>query len=185
MPGYVTAPPPPSAGVAGLVGALVLIDVIAFHPQTLTQFGVKDEIEITCRVVDFPEQPSRVGEVTTTKAWNVMLLGQLRTLVGQTTLGRLVMGQARNGNNAPIRLDPPTQADQQAADRFLEATPPPPAPVAVQPVAAPAAAPPAGYPAAPAPVAYGAAQPAGAAPAGYPPPPPGWPPAGQPEEPPF
>jgi hypothetical protein len=190
MPGYVPPPPPASAGLSQLVGALVLIDVVAFNPQVMTQFGVKDEVAVTALVVEHPNDPTWIGRSLATTAWNVNLVSQLRGLVGQTTLGRLVLGTARNGNHAPVRLDPPTLADQATADAFLAA---PHSQPAVQ-------APPPGYPATPPPPntaggagvvipppSYPAAQPVPAVgPVTTPPLPAAWPqPATLPQQPPF
>ncbi len=211
MPGYVSAPPPPSGGFGTLIGALVFIDVHNFEPQAVTPFGIKDQAQVTIRVIDHPTDPAQNGQSTGTPITNVVLVGQLRNLVGQTALGRLVYGKQTQGN-PPVKLDPPTPADEAKADQFLAgqgagqpaAPAGQPAQAASQPQAAPYAGQPGqapqGYPQAPyggqtapqgPPQGYPAPVPAyspNGAPQGQPggqfQPPPGYP-QGQPDQPPF
>lgn len=122
MPGYVSAPPPPSGGFGPLVGALVLIEVHSFEPQAITPWGLKDQAQVTIRVVEHPTDPMMNGQTIGTPVVNTVLVSQLRSLVGQTTLGRVVLGAQTKGN-APVKLDPPTPADEAKADQFLAANP--------------------------------------------------------------
>lgn len=123
MPGYVKAPPPASNGFAPLIGSLVLVEVHSFEPQAVTPFGVKDQCQITIFVVDHPTNPSMNGQVIGTPVTNVILVGQLRSQVGQTVLGRVAYGKQTNAN-PPVKLDDPTPADEAMADQYLAANPP-------------------------------------------------------------
>lgn len=119
MPGYVPAPASGGFRPTDMVGALVLVDVMAFQPQQQGSYGTKDAVMVNVHVVDFPQQPHRRGEsYRNVQLLNVALVGQLGGMVNQTVLGRLEAVQGKQINPA-IRLAEPTAADMQLADAFL------------------------------------------------------------------
>jgi hypothetical protein len=173
-------PPPVTMGLSALVGALVLVDVHSYEPRMASSFGDnKEGIVATVTVVDFPADPSHVGEVLMSiPVLNTGIVMSLRQAVGRTVLGRLVAKQTRAGQSPAVILNDPSPADMALTDAFLAGRPMTP-PQQPQSTGYPQA--PAPYPAQPpAPPTW--PQPAQQAP---PAPPSNWPPANPGTQPPW
>lgn len=116
-----------------LRGALLLIKVIsqeAHVPTVHTLPGEKSPAVVAdITVLDGQRQGE---QLVNTLIFPKVLQTQLCRSIGQTVLGRLTQGEAKQGKNAPWQLDPASADDASNARRYLDAR-------ASQPVGAPAA----------------------------------------------
>jgi hypothetical protein len=132
-------PPETQTGLSHLVGALVLVHVLKFDPampSSISGMG-KEGIIADIAIVDFPQDPSRVGEVLTAfPVLNVGIVMSLKQAVGSTVLGRLYAKQTRAGQSPAIILSAFTPADAELARAFMAKAPAPAAP-SVPPAPAP------------------------------------------------
>lgn len=97
--------------------ALLIIEVLAVESDIPTSFGDKDAVRANITVVDGPHQ----GDVyADTLVFPRVLIGQLRSNVGQQVLGRLGQGNAKPGQKPPWRLEDPTAADLAAAEKYVD-----------------------------------------------------------------
>lgn len=98
-------------------GALLIVEVLGVEEEIPTTFGDKPAVRATVTVVDGDHQ----GDVyTDTLIFPRVLIGQLRSNVGQQVLGRLGQGNAKPGQKPPWRLEDPTPADLAAAEKYVQ-----------------------------------------------------------------
>ncbi|MGQ0774584.1 MAG: hypothetical protein ACT4NY_09225 [Pseudonocardiales bacterium] len=117
--GYITAPQTSGFKPAEYEGALLLVQVIGFESGIVTPYGVSDAIRAD--VVSIQGPMSQAPRNNNVLIFNRMIVGQLRSIVGQTTLGRLTRGLAKAGQSAPFVLAEPTQQDITVADQWIAA----------------------------------------------------------------
>lgn len=137
-----------------LVGSLLLFFVLSYEehiPTAFTEPGKKSPaVRANVIIIDGPKAGQRMAEVL---VFPKKLQAQLRPRLGKMVLGRLAIGEARKGQNAPWELEPATPQDKAAAQQAIAAhTGQAPAPgssyeaPAQPPTPAPAAAPSSGEP---------------------------------------
>lgn len=98
-------------------GALLIVEVLGVEEEIPTTFGDKPAVRANVTVVDGDHQ----GDVyTDTLIFPRVLIGQLRSNVGQQVLGRLGQGNAKPGQKPPWRLEDPTPADLAAAEKYVQ-----------------------------------------------------------------
>lgn len=113
-------PGTPSAGVDWTEhnGNLLLITVHAVETGIKTSFGDKDAVRAD--VVDLDDGNV---EYSDTLIFPTVLIGQLRTRIGQKVLGRLGQGSAKPGQKPPWLLQAETTKDDTAkATAYLAGT---------------------------------------------------------------
>ena len=97
-------------------GRLLLVEPHAFETGINTSLGEKDAVRADVTIVDADGGPV---EYRDTLIFPRALIGQTRSMVGKKVLGRLGQGQAKPGQNAPWRLDDPTEADIAAGTAYI------------------------------------------------------------------
>jgi hypothetical protein len=100
------------------LGATCLVLVHKVSHGVLTKHGPKSMVDATIVELTGPAP----GVYEDVQLYNTQLVGQLEELVGQYTLGRFALGQSR-GSIPPIVLDPPTDADADAARAWVATHP--------------------------------------------------------------
>ena len=112
-------PPAQSSGFtpADHLGHLLIIKVAGYEPSIVTSLGEKDAISATIHDVDTGETAEDA------LIFPKVLVGALKSRVGQTVLATLTQGQAKPGQSAPWTLTDATgdQAAVARATAFLEA----------------------------------------------------------------
>jgi len=101
-----------------LLNRLLLIMPIKQEFEVKTNFGDKDPIRADVVVLDGPDAGAQYNDAL---IFPNVLIGQLRSRIGQKVLGRLVQGQAKPGQKPPWRLDEATEADQKIGISWLNA----------------------------------------------------------------
>lgn len=99
-----------------LNGRLLLVVVHSHEHGVKTSFGEKDPIRAAVTVLDGPEEGETFKD---TLIFPSVLIGQLRSRVGQKVLGRLGQGQAKSGQNAPWLLNEATDADVEVGKAWV------------------------------------------------------------------
>lgn len=109
--------PPPRFGTQMLAGSAVIMVPHKFSAGVQTQFGIKDTLDVSVVALSGPYAGQEfVGE----QIMSSKLAGQLKSLVGQVTLGRIALDPtARPGSMGPMVLADPTGEDQQAAKQWM------------------------------------------------------------------
>ena len=98
-------------------GALLIVEVLAVETDIPTTFGDKDAVRANITVVDGDHE----GDVyNDTLVFPRVLIGQLRSNIGEQVLGRLGQGNAKPGQKPPWRLEDPTPADVALAEKYVE-----------------------------------------------------------------
>jgi hypothetical protein len=98
-------------------GALLIVEPLSVEGDIQTTFGPKDAVRANITVVD----GEHAGDVhNDTLIFPRVLIGQLRSNIGEQVLGRLGQGNAKPGQKPPWRLDDPTPADLAAAEKYVE-----------------------------------------------------------------
>lgn len=113
-----SAPAPPGSGIEyePLLGALLLVEPHSVETGIKTSFGEKDAVRADVTVLDGEQK----GEVyADTLVFPTVLIGQLRSKVGEKVLGRLTQGQAKPGQKPPWMLEAASDADQQIGVNYL------------------------------------------------------------------
>lgn len=112
------ATPGSTSGVdyKALNGRLLLIMPTSLESDVKTSLGDKDAVRADIVVLDGPEAGEEYND---TLVFPRVLIGQLRSRVGEKVLGRLGQGQARPGQNAPWLLTEATDADKQTGLAYL------------------------------------------------------------------
>lgn len=108
--------------LSDLAGRLVAIRVDEYRPEQKARQKVKPAVAACVTLCDGPEA-GRVYQDAL--LFGAVLVPQLQGKVGRLVLGRLRLGEERDGNNAPVILDPATQADVEVATRVMSAAPAP------------------------------------------------------------
>lgn len=99
-----------------LNGRLLLIRPKSVETDVKTSLGDKDAVRADVIVLDGPE----VGEEhSDTLVFPRVLIGQLRSKIGEQVLGRLGQGVAKPGQNAPWLLAEATPADVKVGTQYL------------------------------------------------------------------
>ncbi len=101
-----------------LLNRLLLIMPIKQEFEVKTNFGDKDPIRADVVVLDGPDAGAQYNVAL---IFPNVLIGQLRSRIGQKVLGRLGQGQAKPGQKPPWRLDEATEADQKIGISWLNA----------------------------------------------------------------
>lgn len=99
-----------------LNGSLLLIEPISLETGIKTSLGDKDAVRANIAVLD---GPSAGAEHNDALVFPRVLIGQLRSRIGQKVLGRLGQGVARPGQSAPWVLQEATDADQKLGVEWL------------------------------------------------------------------
>ena len=103
-----------------LKGHLLLFNVLSHEPHVPTQFTPPGELSPAMRadvtVIDGPMAGTKFNDAL---IFPKKLQAQLRSRVGKMVLGRLGLGQAKAGQNAPWTLDPATPEDRAKAQAVL------------------------------------------------------------------
>lgn len=107
--------------VADLLGELILFTPTEYVPEENgmeTQFGKKDYVVSDMVVLTAAGGPESYEDQTILQG---TLVGALKRKIpgGRKLLGRLVKGEAKRGQQAPYRLDAPSDEDKQLARNFL------------------------------------------------------------------
>jgi hypothetical protein len=114
------APPPGRQfELADHIGSVVLVLVHKVKVGILTKFGPRTAVNCTVVVVDGPWKGEIYPDVNIFPA---KLVGQLRDLEGEVTLGRFALGTG-SGGKTPYILADPTAANEQAAHAWLTSHP--------------------------------------------------------------
>lgn len=100
-----------------LNGSLLLVEPTAFESGINTSLGVKDAVRGNITVLDGTNAGTVHEDVL---IFPRVLIGQLRTRVGQKVLGRLGQGVAKPGQSAPWMLQEATPADQAIGLAYLQ-----------------------------------------------------------------
>lgn len=111
------AAPASASGVpwAELLGRLLVIEPAKFEPSISTTFGDREAIRATVTVID-QDQPEAYEDVL---IFGLVMLGQLRSKVGQMVLGRLAQNPPKAGQNPAWRLEEATTQDQKLGGDWL------------------------------------------------------------------
>lgn len=102
-----------------LNGKLLLITPLKVEEGISTNFGLKDAVRADVVVLDGPDAGSENAD---TLIFPLVLIGQLRSRIGQKVLGRLGQGQAKPGQKPPWKLSEATPADQEIGMAWLNKT---------------------------------------------------------------
>lgn len=116
------ASPGSTSGIdyAALNGKLLLIEPQALESNVKTSLGEKEAVRGTVTILD---GDSAGTEISDTLIFPRVLIGQLRSRIGQKVLGRLGQGEAKPGQNAPWKLHEATPADIQIGTAWLNKQP--------------------------------------------------------------
>ena len=99
-----------------LNGSLLLVEPISVETGVKTSLGDKDAVRADVVALDGPDAGTEYKDVL---IFPRVLIGQLRSRVGQKVLGRLGQGVARPGQSAPWVLQEATDADKQVGMAWL------------------------------------------------------------------
>lgn len=92
------------------VGELLLIAVSSIEEGIVTSAGVTTATRGDVVVLDGDQAGEQFDD---TLIFGKVLVGQLRSRVGQKVLGRLGQGKAKSGQTAPWVLEDPSDADRK------------------------------------------------------------------------
>lgn len=119
-------------------GRLVAIRVDNYKPDQQARGATKPAVGCVVTIIDGPN----AGHVyTDALIFGAVIVPQLREKVGRHVLGRLRLGEERDGNNAPVILDPANEQETEYAVRMMTGAAAPaqqPPAAAAQPAATPA-----------------------------------------------
>jgi hypothetical protein len=120
MPIY-RKPNPSGFKLADHIGDLLLILPTVYHEEYQTINGTKPAVEATVVVLtDGTGPPEEEPERVTAVLFGAVLTRQLEGHEGEWFLGRLELGAAKGGKQAPYRLQDPTELDEAIASEYLE-----------------------------------------------------------------
>lgn len=113
-------PPPPRFSLQMLAGAAVIVVPHKFTPNVSTQFGLRDQLDLSVVVLSGQYAGQEyVGE----QVLAGRLGSQLKGLTGQVALGRIALAPDAKNALGPMILADPTAADQQAAQEWMASHP--------------------------------------------------------------
>lgn len=112
------ATPGSTSGIdyTALNGRLLLIEPTSLEAAVNTSLGTKEAVRANVTVLDGDEAGTEHND---TLVFPRVLIGQLRSRIGQKVLGRLGQGVAKPGQNAPWLLQEATDADQAVGVQWL------------------------------------------------------------------
>lgn len=99
-----------------LNGRLLLIQPISLETGVKTSLGDKDAVRADVTVLDGTEAGEQYADVL---VFPRVLIGQLRSKIGEKVLGRLGQGVAKPGQSAPWVLAEATTADIKLGTDYL------------------------------------------------------------------
>lgn len=99
-----------------LNGRLLLIEPRSIEDSVNTSLGVKEAVRADVAVLDGPTAGATFPD---SLIFPRVLIGQLRSRVGQKVLGRLGQGNATPGQNPPWILSQATDADKKVGVAYL------------------------------------------------------------------
>lgn len=104
--------------VKDLVGELVLFTPHEYVEEFKTDYGTKDAVITDLVVLTADGGPVEYNEAM---IFQGSLIGALKRKIptGRKLLGRIALGEAKKGQNAPYILTSPNDADQQMARDYL------------------------------------------------------------------
>jgi hypothetical protein len=98
------------------LGSLLLIEVQKIEEKVPTRYGDTDAVRAAIHVLAGPNEGDGLMDAL---VFPRVLQSQLRGKVGGRVLGRLGQGAAKTGQDAPWKLDDPTEADKQTARAWI------------------------------------------------------------------
>jgi hypothetical protein len=116
-------PAGPGSGemIANMVGRLLLVKPLECIPEMMTKQGLgKDVIRADIAILDHPTEPGHIADGVL--VFQTCLKRDLKLILeGSNTylIGRLVMGEAKGGNNAPYLFAKATIEEKNLARQFL------------------------------------------------------------------
>lgn len=112
------APAAPSGGIdlKAHLQALILVEPISLEEKVSTVHGPSDAIKANVHVLDGPGAPESYSE---TLIFPKILVGQLKSAIGQKVLGRLGQGTAKAGQSAPWILNEASADDIAKAEAWV------------------------------------------------------------------
>lgn len=99
------------------VGSLCLIAVNEYVPSMTTAMGTGPAVRAEVAVVDGPGAGERYPDAL---FFGKKIVPQLKSSVGSTVLGRIVLGQAKAGQSAPYQLDKANGSDANKASAYVQ-----------------------------------------------------------------
>lgn len=119
MSGNPFSRPASASGIqwADYKGRLLLVEPKSYETGINTSLGEKDAVRADVTIVDGANGPE---EYVDTLIFPRALIAQTRSLVGEKVLGRLGQGSAKPGQNAPWRIDDPSDDDLKIGVAYLE-----------------------------------------------------------------
>jgi hypothetical protein len=99
-----------------LNGRLLLVEPRSLEEGVNTSLGVKEAVRADVAVLDGPTAGATYPD---SLIFPRVLIGQLRSRVGQKVLGRLGQGMASPGQNPPWVLSAATDADKKVGVAYL------------------------------------------------------------------
>lgn len=103
------------------VGSLVLVAVNGFTPQFPTAFGLRDTIRCKIAVVSGPNEGKVYPDAM---IFGSKIVPQLRSSMHRVVLGKVALGSAKPGQNAPYQLDKFSVEEAELANKWVEANGP-------------------------------------------------------------
>ena len=97
-------------------GALLLFTVKGVETEIPTRYGDSDAVRVAINVLDGANEGDGFAD---TLVFPKVLQAQLRGSVGGRVLGRLSQGEKKSGQNAPWKLEDPTEADKTLARAWI------------------------------------------------------------------
>lgn len=115
-------PAGPGSGerIADMVGSLLLVKPTEYIAEMTTRSGTTDAVRADIAVLDETDDAGRIADGVL--VFQMALKRDLEKIMdGPSTylLGRLVMGEAKQGKNAPYIFEMATDADKALARQFL------------------------------------------------------------------
>jgi hypothetical protein len=101
---------------ASLNGRLLLVDPASLEANVKTSLGEKEAVRATITILDGGDAGSVLADGL---VFPRVLIGQLRSRMGQKVLGRLGQGVAKPGQSPPWTLSEATEADKAVGLKWL------------------------------------------------------------------
>lgn len=100
-------------------GKLLLIKPTSYETGIVTTFGAKDAVKANIVIID-ETNPTGSEEIDDALLFGGVLIGQTKSFVNKgLVLGRLGQGTKKPGQQAPWVLADPTDAEKDAARKYL------------------------------------------------------------------
>lgn len=113
-----STPAAPSGGIdlKAHLQALILVEPVSLEEKVQTVHGPSDAIKANVHVLDGAGAPESYAE---TLIFPKILVGQLKSQIGQKVLGRLGQGTAKPGQSAPWVLNEASAEDIAKAEAWV------------------------------------------------------------------